>query len=147
MAGRKVPEFISKKGLSLSSQQTFSIFWIRCSIWNAFQPKDICIPARDSLRLSLPFMPSNRKLTPLGCIIPQRAFATDETRDLENRNATWLKACLHLMYNRLRVLLQRIEGKTWRTWTALEFIHFDVCYSCIVYHGDQGKIEIYTRHN
>ena len=34
--------------------------------------KHICIPASPLSRLSLPFMPPNRKLTPLGCILPQK---------------------------------------------------------------------------
>ena len=47
-----------------------------------FIPRHICIRPSPPSRLSLPFMPPNRKLTPLGCTLPQKAsrFATDKSK-------------------------------------------------------------------
>ena len=67
----------------LSSYFPFSKWEVQ--YWMHLILRHICIPPSPPARLSLPFMPPNRKLTPLGCTLPQKAssFATDKRRNLE----------------------------------------------------------------
>ena len=88
-------------------------------------PRNICIRPSPPSRLSLPFMPPNRKLTPLGCTLPQKAslFAMNKSKK-------------HEIFNQFGCILY------YTTWILPRRI-FTSC-KILVYYSDECHLDVFS---